>query len=160
MATSENLIEKFYNAFQRLDAETMVSCYHDDIRFEDPAFGVLNGVQAKNMWRMLCNSQKGKDFKVKVSSIAYNDVTGKATWEAFYTFSKTERKVHNLIEANFELQDGKIIVHTDHFNLYRWSRQAFGITGLLMGWTSFFRKKLQQQTRQLLFKFEQNRAQN
>ena len=48
------LIKDFYQAFAALDAETMASCYHKDILFEDPAFGVLKGEKAKNMWRMLC----------------------------------------------------------------------------------------------------------
>lgn len=160
MADSKNIIEIFYKAFQKLDAETMAACYHDAIRFKDPAFGVLEGEQAKNMWRMLCKSQKGKDFKVKVSEIECDGIKGKAHWEAFYIFSKTGLKVHNKIDARFELQDGKIILHTDHFNLYRWSKQAFGITGLLTGWTPFFRKKLQQQTRNLLSKFEQSKGIN
>lgn len=58
----KNIIENFYEAFANLDAETMVSYYHDDIVFEDPAFGILKGNRAKNMWRMLCESQKNKDF--------------------------------------------------------------------------------------------------
>ena len=55
----QDLIEKFYSAFARLDEETMVECYSDQVKFEDPAFGVLKGERAKNMWRMLCKSQKG-----------------------------------------------------------------------------------------------------
>jgi ketosteroid isomerase-like protein len=41
--THTGLIEKFYSAFAHADAEGMVSCYTDDITFEDPAFGVLKG---------------------------------------------------------------------------------------------------------------------
>ena len=33
------LITRFYQAFQRLDAEAMVACYSDDIVFSDPVFG-------------------------------------------------------------------------------------------------------------------------
>ncbi|WP_439151155.1 hypothetical protein [Winogradskyella sp.] len=49
-----NLIETFYIAFQKLDAKTMNYCYHNNIVFEDPAFGVLKGNRAKAMWLMLC----------------------------------------------------------------------------------------------------------
>ena len=152
----KSIIEKFYQAFENLDAESMVECYHKEIIFEDPAFGVLKGEKARNMWRMLCSSQKGKDFKVKASNIEFENQKGKAHWEAFYIFSKTGRKVYNIINAEFEFKDGKIIKHSDHFNLYRWSRQALGFKGLLLGWTSFFKKKLNAQTNKLLSKFEQN----
>ncbi len=54
----KSVIEKFYQAFEELDAESMIECYHNEIIFEDPAFGVLKGEKAKNMWRMLCDSQK------------------------------------------------------------------------------------------------------
>nr|WP_321235228.1 nuclear transport factor 2 family protein [uncultured Psychroserpens sp.] len=152
----EALIEKFYTAFNELDAETMISCYHDDIVFEDPAFGVLKGEHAGNMWRMLCESQKGKDFKIVFSdiNITSNGTMGNAKWEAFYSFSKTGRKVHNKIAAHFELKDGKIIKHTDYFSLHKWAKQAMGFKGLLLGGTGFFRKKLNQQTNHLLSKFE------
>ena len=34
------LITRFYQAFQRLDAEAMSACYTDDVVFSDPAFGL------------------------------------------------------------------------------------------------------------------------
>lgn len=151
----KELIQTFYTSFQQLDAEAMVACYHDEVQFEDPAFGILIGERAKNMWRMLCQSQKGKDFKIKSSNIEFSESIGKAHWEAFYTFSKTGRKVHNIIDAEFQIQDGKIIKHTDHFNLYNWAKQAMGLTGGLIGWTQFFRRKLNSQTNRMLDKFEE-----
>jgi len=150
----QQLIEKFYQAFAKLDAETMVSCYHNDIIFEDPAFGTLKGEKAKNMWRMLCESQREKNFIVHSSNIKCDEKTGSAHWEAHYVFSKTGRKVHNKIAAEFIFKDAKIIQHIDHFNLHTWSQQAFGIKGLLLGWTSFFKKKLNTQTNKLLQNFE------
>jgi len=158
----KNIIENFYTAFTNLDAEAMAACYHDDIKFEDPAFGPLKGEKAKNMWRMLCNGQKekGKIFKVEASGIVSKDDKGKAHWEAWYTFSKTGRKVHNIIDAEFKFKDGKIIEHTDTFDLYRWSKQALGFKGYLLGWTSFFRKKLNAQTNALLSDFERREKQD
>lgn len=146
----QNVIEKFYQAFTDLDPETMVSCYHDDIVFEDPAFGVLKGERAKNMWRMLCESQKGENFIVEASNITSNT----AHWEAHYVFSQTGRKVHNIIDAEFEFKDGKIIKHSDRFNLHKWASQALGFKGMLLGWTGFFKKKMKEQTGRLLTKFE------
>ncbi|WP_299229365.1 nuclear transport factor 2 family protein [uncultured Psychroserpens sp.] len=153
----KNVIETFYEAFNNLDAETMVSCYHDDIIFEDPAFGTLHGERAKNMWRMLCESQKGKDFKIEYSNITISATEGSASWEAFYTFSKTGRKVHNSIEAHFELKNDKIIRHVDKFNLHKWSKQALGLKGFVLGKTIYFRNKLKTQTNRLLDKFELSR---
>ncbi|MEJ1223387.1 nuclear transport factor 2 family protein [Sediminicola sp. 1XM1-17] len=157
--TIKEQIELFYRAFNDLDAEKMVAQYHEDIIFEDPAFGVLQGDRAKNMWRMLCASQQGRTFKIQVSQIVHDNHTASAVWKAHYIFSKTGREIHNTIQAQFEFKDGKIISHKDTFDLYRWSRQALGIKGLLLGWTSFFARKLQNQTNKLLSRYENNRSQ-
>jgi len=149
-----DIITKFYTAFKNLDVDTMVSCYHNDIRFEDPAFGELNGERAKNMWRMLVTSQKGKDFQVNLSNIKVGASDGFAHWEAKYDFSKTGRRVHNKIDATFKIKDGLIIDHVDQFDLYQWSKQAIGGSAYLIGWTGFFKKKLQEQTNKLLNQFE------
>jgi len=144
----KEVITEFYKAFQQLDAEKMVSFYHEEVVFEDPGFGRLEGERAKNMWRMLCNN--AKEFTLEFSEITDNS----AHWEPKYTFSQSGRRVHNIIDASFEFQDGKIIKHTDVFNLHHWSKQAIGVKGWLLGGTSFFRKKLQQQTGKLLDKYE------
>ena len=146
-------IETFYKAFTNLDANTMVSCYHDDIIFEDPAFGILKGERAKAMWQMLCQSQKGKDFKVVVSDIKGNAINGSAHWEAYYTFSKTGRNVHNKIDAEFVFKEGLIIKHTDKFNLHSWAKQAMGLKGLMLGSTRYFSNKLKSQTNYLLDRY-------
>lgn len=147
-------IEEFYTAFAATDSEGMIACYHKDIHFEDPAFGVLKGEHAGNMWRMLCASQKDKEFTVTFSDITYQDGKGSAHWEAQYHFSKTGRKVHNKIDATFEFKDGKISKHIDTFNLHRWASQAMGFKGMLLGGTSFFKKKLHTQTQKALHLFE------
>lgn len=145
------LIEQFYTAFQNRDAEKMAALYHDEIEFEDPAFGKLQGDRARAMWKMLCGN--ATDLKINFSVLEVDDNGGKARWEAFYTFSQTGRKVHNIIDATFRFEDGKIITHKDHFNLRRWATQAMGVRGWLLGGTSFFRKKLHAQTNRLLDKF-------
>ncbi|MGB3467521.1 MAG: nuclear transport factor 2 family protein [Cyclobacteriaceae bacterium] len=149
----EQVIRNFYEAFDRLDAEGMAACYHKEVVFEDPAFGVLKGQRAGDMWRMLCESQKGKDFRIEYSDIQYDGKTGTAHWEAYYEFSKTARKVHNKIDATFQFKDGLIIHHKDHFNLKNWAKQAMGFQGALLGGLGFFKKKLQAQTNSLLDKY-------
>lgn len=142
--------------FKNLNADGMIKCYHPEVVFEDPAFGVLKGDDARNMWRMLCESQKDKNFLLDYFDVHANSEKGKAKWEAEYTFSKTSRRVKNVIEAKFEFKDGKIYRHHDVFNLYNWSIQALGFKGLILGWTPFFKKSLQKNTSTLLKKYSEN----
>lgn len=139
------LITQFYTTFANHDYNGMAACYHQDVEFSDPAFGPLKGDQARAMWKMLLERSNGK-LKVVFSNVTADEEKGSAHWEAFYEFSKTGRPVHNKIDAQFEFKDGKIYRHIDHFDLWRWSRQAMGVTGLLLGYTSFFKKKLLAQT--------------
>ena len=127
------LITTFYQAFQRLDAEAMVACYSDDVLFSDPAFGELRGRDAGDMWRML--TTRAKDFSLTFDGVQADERTGSAHWVATYLFSQTGNTVVNDIQARFVFRDGKIAEHHDAFSLWRWSRQALGFKGLLLGWT-------------------------
>ena len=130
--TNAELITRFYQAFQQLDAEAMASCYAEDVRFSDPVFTDLRGGEAGDMWRMLCT--RAKDFSLTFDGVAADEYSGKARWIATYVFSQTGNTVVNHIEADFRFRDGKIVEHHDHFDLWRWARQALGMKGVLLGW--------------------------
>ena len=53
MHPNEDLIQRFYAAFNTRDVETVVASYADDATFEDPAFGQLDAAEVRAMWRML-----------------------------------------------------------------------------------------------------------
>ena len=133
MHPNEQLIQRFYEAFARRDAEAMAACYHRDVEFSDPVFPSLKGDEARDMWRMLAS--RAVDLEVRFEVRGADDTKGAAHWDADYLFSKTGRKVNNRIDAEFEFEDGLIRRHRDHFDLWRWSRMALGIPGLLLGWS-------------------------
>ncbi len=149
------LITRFYQAFQRLDAEAMVACYSDDIVFSDPAFGTLRGKDAGDMWRML--TQRAKDFSLTFDTVRADERSGSAHWVATYLFSQTGRVVINDIQARFIIRDARICEHHDSFDLWRWSRQALGTKGLLLGWTPLVQGKVRQQALKGLRAFQTGR---
>jgi ketosteroid isomerase-like protein len=151
MHDNEKIIHQFYAAFQHKDYVTMQDAYHSRASFSDPVFQNLNSQEVKAMWEMLITA--GKDLKISFSHISVNDAHGTCQWEAWYTFSRTGRKVHNVIHASFEFQDGKIIKHRDVFDFWRWSRQALGLTGFFLGWTSVVQDKIRDTARHGLTKF-------
>ena len=150
--TNEETINKFYSAFQKLDYATMQSCYSDDAVFSDPVFGLLDANETRAMWEMLCT--RAKDFSLVYGNIKLLDEEyTTCNWTANYLFSKTGRRVENKITAHMKFKEGLIVEHSDAFDIYRWSRQAMGITGWLFGWSSFVRKRIQLQARVGLQKF-------
>ena len=139
MHPNEALVTRFYAALAQRDGDAMAACYHPDVHFQDEVFD-LRGARAGAMWQMLC--ARGGDLRVTASQIHANDQTGSATWVADYTFSQTGRPVHNEIQAGFTFEDGLIRTHRDRFDLWRWTRQALGAPGLLLGWSPWMRGKV------------------
>jgi len=146
-------IERLYAAFAKLDADTMAACYAPDAVFDDEAFSLRGRAQTGGMWAMLCDAvkTKGRD----VWKLETRDITERsAHWEATYRFSATGRMVHNIIDAEFEFDGAGLITrHRDHFDFWRWARQALGAPGLLLGWTPFLRAKVRAQAAKNLDRF-------
>jgi ketosteroid isomerase-like protein len=148
---NEQLIRTFYTAFQQKDYVTMQACYAESARFSDPVFQNLNAAEVKAMWEMLCKN--GKDLQLEFSNVSANEDAGSAGWKATYTFSTTGRKVVNHITANFKFEGGKILRHDDQFSFYKWSRQALGLSGWLLGWSPFLKNKVRKTARRNLAVF-------
>lgn len=150
------LISRFYQAFQRLDAEEMARCYAPDVCFSDPAFGELNGDDARDMWRML--TSRAKKFSLTFSDVQADATGGSAKWVATYLFTQTGRTVVNRIDASFVIRDGLIVEHRDRFDMWRWAAQALGFQGMLIGWTPLLKNTVRKQARGGLRQFQAARA--
>jgi hypothetical protein len=146
MNANERTIENFYNAFARLDPDAMAGHYAEDVAFDDEVFSLRGKRDVMGMWRMLCaaTNDKGTDvWKLRFGEVKADELTGSAHWDAYYRFSATGRLVNNSIDARFEFgPDGRIVRHRDSFDFWRWSRQALGTPGLLLGWTPMLRGKI------------------
>jgi hypothetical protein len=125
-AANAQTIERFYDAFSRLDGPAMAACYASDAAFDDEAFSLRGRRQVGGMWRMLCDA-----------------TSGRAHWDAHYRFSATGRLVDNSVDSRFSFTpEGLIATQQDSFAFWTWSRQALGAPGLLLGWTPMLRNKV------------------
>ena len=134
---NKQTIERFYAAFDARDGEAMAACYAPDARFSDPVFQGLEGAEPGAMWRMLTG--RSDDLRVQLLEHDADDATGTAHWLANYTFTQTGRPVVNDVHATIRVENGAIAEHRDDFSFHRWSRQALGPPGLLLGWTPLLR---------------------
>ena len=148
---SRELIERLYGAMNRGDGETMAACYAPDARFSDPAFGELRGSEPGDMWRMLTG--RATDLTVELAEHEADERTGTAHWIARYTFGPTGRHVVNDVRATFRFENGLIAEHDDRFSFFKWSRQALGLPGTLLGWTPLLRASVRRRARGDLEKF-------
>ena len=148
---NQQLIERFYGAFDQEDGDAMASCYSPDVRFSDPVFPDLRGGRAGAMWRML-TSGPGL-LRIELLEKEAGEEHGSAHWRAHYTFTQTGRPVLNDVQAGFRFEDGLIAEHRDDFSFHRWARQALGISGLLLGWTPILRSAVRRRARASLDEF-------
>ena len=151
MHPNEQLISDFYRAFQAKDFKSMQRCYRDDASFSDPVFLNLSASEVRAMWQMLISASN--DLKIEFSEVSADDRVGRCTWQAWYTFSSTGNKVHNVIQADFSFREGKILSHIEKFDFWRWSKMALGTPGLLLGWTPFILNKVRKTARKRLESF-------
>ena len=152
---NRELIRGLYAALDRADGEAMAACYAPAARFSDPAFGELRGEEIGRMWRML--TSRSTDLAVDLAEHDADASSGRAHWIATYTFS-TGRHVVNDIRARFRFEHGLIAEHDDEFSFFRWSRQALGAPGLLLGWTPLLRMAVRRRARGDLAGFESEAA--
>lgn len=153
---NKELIEKFYSSFSNGNAKGMTECYHENVTFEDSVFGKLEGEKAVKMWEMLL-SKRTETTKISFSNVQATTEQATANWTAQYLYGEKKRPVTNVVSASFKFKDGKIIEHKDTFNLWKWTQQALGPVGYLIGWTPFMKNKIQKTTNEQLDAFMKKR---
>jgi ketosteroid isomerase-like protein len=150
---NEQLIERFYAVFDARDGDAMAACYAPGAHFSDPVFPDLNGTEPGAMWRML--TSQANELRIELLEHEADDTRGSARWRAHYVFSQTGRPVVNDVRAEYRFADGLIAEHTDQFSFHRWSRQALGAPGLLLGWTPVLKATVRRKAAANLASFTQ-----
>ncbi len=148
---NDELIQRFYAAFDRHDGDEMAGCYAPDAHFSDPVFTDLRDGEPGAMWRMLTGASD--DLTVELLEHEANGDSGSARWLAHYTFTQTGRHVDNDVRASFRFRDGLIAEHRDEFGFHRWAKQALGPSGLLLGWTPIVQGSVRKRARARLNDF-------
>ncbi len=153
---NEQLIERFYAAFEARDGAAMAACYASGAHFSDPVFPDLNGSEPGAMWTML--TAQASELRIELLEHEADDARGTAHWRAHYVFSQTGRPVVNDVRATFRFAGGLIAEHRDEFSFHRWSRQALGAPGLLLGWTPLLKASVRRRAAASLARFKQGGA--
>lgn len=135
--------QRFYDALTVRDWYTMSLLYAEHATFSDPVFPLLNAKGTRLMWQMLLS--RAEDFNVDVDIVEDSASRARVNWVAHYTFSGTGRPVTNRVRSEMQIVAGKIVRQEDTFSLWRWSAEALGAKGALLGWTPIVRNKIRGQ---------------
>ena len=136
--------QRFYDAFTVRDSYTMGLLYAEHATFSDPVFQLLNAKGTRLMWQMLL-SRAEDDFGIEFDIVEESASRARVNWVARYTFTATRRPVTNHVRTEMQLVAGKIVRQQDEFSLWRWSSQALGPKGALLGWSPIVRNKIRAQ---------------
>jgi len=148
--------ERFYEAFMVRDHYTMGLLYAEHATFSDPVFPLLNARGARTMWKMLLT--RAEDLGIEVKILEDSPTHASVDWVAHYTFGATGRPVVNRVHTEMAISLGRIVSQVDSFNLWRWSGQALGARGWLLGWTPLVRNKIRAQAAHALREYARKAA--
>ena len=141
--------ERLVAAFARLDGDAMAACHSAIASFQDEAFSLQGQRQIGGMWRTLCSAtgERGRAaWKLDLRRLTDRSAHREAQRKACYRFNASGRLVHKRIDAEFDLDAAGLAQrHRDRFDFWRWSRQALGLPGRLLGSTPFLRNKVHAQ---------------
>lgn len=143
--SNQDLLQRFYAAFNDHDGDAMAACYAPAATFSDPVFVGLKDGEPGAMWQML--TARSADLTVELTSSEADDSVGSAHWVAHYTFAQTGRKVVNDVRSTFRFENGLIAEQTDEFSFHRWAGQALGLSGKLLGGTPIIRNAVRGKAR-------------
>lgn len=143
--------ERFYEAFMVRDHYTMGMLYAEHATFSDPVFPLLNARGARLMWKMLLT--RAEDLGIEVKILEDSPAHASVDWVAHYSFGATGRPVVNRVHTEMALSNGRIVRQVDGFNLWRWSGQALGAKGWLLGWTPLVRNRIRAQAAHSLLEY-------
>jgi SnoaL-like domain len=145
--------ERFYEAFMVRDFYTMGLLYASHASFSDPVFPRLTAQGARLMWQMLLS--EAEDLEIDVKILEDTPDRARVDWTARYTFTPTKRVVVNRVHTEMVIAAGKIVQQVDSFSLWRWSGQALGWKGWLLGFTPIVQDKVRGQAARSLKEFAQ-----
>jgi hypothetical protein len=148
-----SVAQRFYDAFMVRDHYTMGLLYAAHATFSDPVFPRLTAQGARLMWQMLLSEAEDLDLTVDILEDGAD--RARVNWRARYTFTPTKRVVVNQVHTEMQVAAGKIVRQVDTFSFWRWSGQALGWKGWLLGATPLVRDKVRAQAARSLRDYAQ-----
>lgn len=154
LAAAAALVARFFEAWGRLDAESLVACLHPEISFSDPMFPNLRREQVPAMWQMLIASMAlhPADFSLRHDIVFLEERKAQVHWQVRFR-NVAGRRIHHKALATLTFWDDRIVRHVDGYPFYGWARQSLGLSGKLLGWNKSYREAVQSAARKQLAVF-------
>lgn len=154
--TNSQVVERFYNAFSKLDYSEMTALLSQNIIYQDPIFGMLEGEPVFSLWQMKC--KRLREFSFSYTNIEELDAEYiRCDWKISFFHRPTGDVVTMPGKAYMKIIDGKITEHSDAYKISDWLSVTQGWKGKFFGWMGFMQRKEQNTYRSLLERYIRNK---
>lgn len=144
--TASAVVNRFFESYQRSDWQSMARCYHDKASFSDPIYPDLREENIVYLWFSRLSKHQSIDLQYRV--VFADERKAQVEWTAISPFNGKAVKIEGL--STFALWDETIVRHVDEFSFVKWSRQAQGLKGWLLGGSRFYQARVQRSARSQL----------
>lgn len=152
MDANKELIEKFYQAFQKRDFDTMRNCYAEGIVYFDPLYSILSDEAVMMMWKQ--RYAGAESIQINFGDINTEDGEYYTSlYTVTYIFTQTGKPVNLSVKAYMRIIGDKITEHSDAFSVHKWAGMAYGLPGRLFGWNRLYQHTLKKNARKNLLEF-------
>ena len=150
MHPNVELIENFTRPSLAATMPACSRCYDPAVDFADPVFTVQANVHTPCG---TCSSAEARPSRSPSTRFKPTTQVEARTGKRSIIFRRPKRPVLNIIDAEFKFRNGKIYWHRDHFDFWKWSRQALGTSGMLLGWSPILHNRVRKTASANLDKF-------
>jgi hypothetical protein len=144
--TANQLIVRFFEAYNQNDWQSIARCYHDKASFSDPIYPDLREESIVYLWFDRLATRKKVDLKFRV--VFADERKVQVEWSGLSPLHGRSVRINGL--STFALWDEAIVRHVDEYSFVDWSRQALGWKAWLMGGLRFYQTRVQRSARSQL----------
>ncbi len=144
MSNQLELVKDYYQALNNGDYKKLSKLYHKKASYNDPIFS-FQGKEILALW--YTSTRPEMNMKAVIHAIEEEKDVVKTEWTVSYTIPTLKKRISLNEIGVFRFEENKIIAHSDDYSFYDWCKQAFGLIGVVFGWSNWLKQKVQRQAR-------------
>ena len=145
-----SIVNLFFASLKSRNIEKMMEIYHSKIIYSDPLYGLLKQEDVIKRWQLLLEENVIEDIQI-MDIKEYDDEYAMAHWNCTFYYTITQKKVTLSIKSFFKIENNLIIEQSDAYRLSKFISKAYGIKGLLLGWTKFMQHRVKKTALKKIF---------
>jgi hypothetical protein len=138
------IIDRLFKAFQSKDADAILAAYSAKCQFNHPLIGCMSKDEFSKAVQIFIRETPDYELAFQINHVSAKRV--EVEWTMTHIFHLTGRIIKQNGKTTCFLSANSVVRQIDQFDRRIWSRQAMGVTGLVLsfvpGWKSFIEREL------------------